>query len=186
MGLLDSLFGRRDPTADWKAEAWVALVFDFSQNALCGVTIGEPVERLSQLGPVEDARAARREGRYCYYSKGIEIGVGDGIVTSCLLVWGSPVDPRYRPFAGACTCRCLTLPLNAGTGEAEIVQIFGAPYWRDEDQHEILLFYEWGAVEWEVELTRQGRLKAVNIVTPPLLADERQRRAYRVTKSWPP
>ncbi len=37
-----------------------------------------------------------------------------------------------------------------------------------------------------MELTRQGRLKAVNIVTPPLLADEKQRQAYQVTKPWPP
>ncbi len=103
MGLLGSLFGKRDLTSAWKADAGLALVFDFRQNALCGIKIGDPVEGLSKLGPAEDARAARREGRYCYYTKGLEIGVDGGGVTSYLLIWSSPVDPRYQPFAGTCT-----------------------------------------------------------------------------------
>lgn len=78
------------------------------------------------------------------------------------------------------------MPLSAQTREREIVGYFGDPYWRDEDEEEILLFYEFGELEWQVELTLQGTLKAVNAVAPPLLADEAQRRAYRVTKPWPP
>ena len=150
-----------NPTAHWRAEPGLRPEFDFGRHALCGVKIGDPVEWLAKLGPAEDPRAARREGRYCYYSKGLEIGANDGRVISYLLVWGGSADPRYRPFAGACTYRGRSLPLSAQTGEREIVGYFGDPYWRGEEG-------------------------IVNAVAPPLLADEAQRRAYRVTKPWPP
>jgi len=172
--------------AAWKREPGLVLTFDFGRNALCGVRIGDPVDWLSKLGPAEDARAARRDGRYCYYSKGLEVGAREGRVTSYLLVWGGSEDPRYRPFAGACGYRGKSLPLSGDTREPEIVGYFGHPYWRDEDEEEILLFYEFEDLEWQVELTPQGSLKAVSIVTPPILAEEGQRRAYRVTRAWPP
>ncbi len=186
MGLLDRLFARPDSTADWKPEPGLRLEVDLGRHALCGVRVGDPVEWLSRLGPAEDALAARRDGRYSYYTRGLEVGARGGRVTSYLLVWGGYADPKYQPFAGACTSRGKSLPLSADTREPEIARYFGEPYWRDEDEDEILLFYEFGEVEWQVELTLQGSLKAVSIVTPPLLADAAQRRAYRVSVAWPP
>ncbi len=185
MGFLDLFRRKPDPTATWRAEPGLRLEFDFSSQALCGVRIGESLERLARLGPAEDKRAGGR-GRYCYYSKGLEIGAAAGLADSFLLVWDSPAEPRYRPFAGTCMYRGRDLGLSARTSEADIRQCFGEPYWRDQDEDEILLFYEFRSVEWMIELSPHRTLRAVQIVTPPLLADEGQRAAYKVTKPWPP
>ena len=83
-----------DPTAHWRAEPGLGPEFDFGRHALCGVTIGDPVEWFAKLGPAEDPRATRRAARYCYYTRGLEIGARNGRVISYLLVWGGPADPR--------------------------------------------------------------------------------------------
>lgn len=185
MGFLEHLFRKPDPTAGWKAEPGMRIELDFGCHALCGVKIGDPFPWLEKLGPAEDPRAARR-GRFCYHSKGVEVEMKNGVVTSYLLVWASPVDSHYRPFAGVCLYRGRDLRLSARTNEREIFEHFGSPYWRDQDQDEILLFYEFEDIEWQIELALDGSLKAGLCVTPPLLADPEQRAAYRVTKPWPP
>jgi hypothetical protein len=69
--------------------------------------------------------------------------------------------------------------------ERDFREIWGEPYWQDVDDQEILLFFEFGQREIQVELTLAGRSKAL-IVGEPLLADPDQRAAYGVTNSWPP
>lgn len=182
--LLD-LFRSSYPTSNWIAAPGLPLTFDFSRHTLCSVRLEDPAQWLEKLGPAEDKRAARQR-EFRYYSKGLSIDVERGIVTAYRLVWSDPFSEGYQPFQGLCTYREQPLLLSALTSEDEFLSLLGEEYWRDEDKDEVILFYEFGKIEWQVEFSRSGTLRALLVTTPPLLADEHQRIAYRVSKPWPP
>jgi hypothetical protein len=182
MGLLDHY--RAKSKGEWTAAESPPLEFDFGQNALSGVKLRDPASCLWRFGPPEDGKRAG-EGAACFYSRGFEVNVRRGRVEEFVLFWRG--TERFQPFAGLCRLGEAEIKLSAGVGEHEIIRIFGAPFWRDEDADEILLFYEHkGAVEWQVEIDRQTGLSAMVVTALPLLADAKQRQAYRVSKPWPP
>ncbi len=187
MGLWNSLFGKPDPSSNWQAIPDWPIVLDMTRHALCDVRLGDPVEWLSKLGPPEDQKAVR-DGCYRYVSKGIEIGAEAGFVTDFTIICGpDPCRPGFEPFKGSVVYGGRTLALGADADEANFTQTFGDPYWRDEDEAEIILFYEFrNDTEWQVEFTIQRSLKTLMIVTPPLMGLEKSRASYHVTKPWPP
>lgn len=184
MNFLSRLFGI-DITRNWTADSGLKIKFDFNKFALCSVKIGDPLERLEKFGPAQDKSAAGH-GVLRYYSKGVEIGVNHGVVAHYVLVIDDYLKLGYQPFSGVCEYQGNNIAINAGTSEEDIVEYFGEPYWRNEDSDEIILFYEFKDTEVQVELSTDKKLKAVVIVSPPLLADEEQRKSYGVSKSWPP
>jgi hypothetical protein len=76
--------------------------------------------------------------------------------------------------------------LGERTSLGEFTDKFGQPYWKDVDAEETLLFYEFLPVEWQVEFGADGMLRALTLVTPPMLGEPADRDAYGVTKAWPP
>ncbi len=187
MGFFDRLFGKPHPSDSWEAQERLELVFDLHRHALCNVGIGDPIEWLSVLGPPEE-RKALAEGCYGYPSRGVEIWADDGIVKDFMIVVGSDVTlPGFEPFRGTLVSDGRHLGLSSSSTEKEFAHTFGEPYWRDEDDMEIILFYEWkNDIEWQVEFTPGGLLKVFRATTPPLMSTQDQRNAYKVTKEWPP
>ncbi len=168
----------------WQAGQKLDLEFDFDANALCGLKLREPATLLAKFGPPEDA-AALKAGAHCFLSQGFEADVTNGRVDTFILVLRD-ADKRFQPFAGKCVRGGATLPLRAGATEGEVVACLGEPFWRDEDDDEVLLFYERNAVEWQVEVDKRAGLSVIVATALPLLADAEQRAAFRVTKPWPP
>lgn len=187
MGLWDKLFGTPDPSSNWKAEPDFPIVLDMTRHALCGVRLGDPVEWLSKLGPPEEKKAIK-EGCYRYPSKGIDIGAEGGNVTDYTIAWIPDFcRPDFTSFSGSALFRDRSLPLTSSTSEEDFVKTFGQPYWRAEDDIEIILFYEFkNNIEWQVEFSREHLLKTLLMVTPPLMSFQDQRSAYGVTGPWPP
>lgn len=187
MGLLQRLFGKSHPSDCWIAHPGLKLVFDMSRHALCGVCIGDPVERLSALGPPE-SRKYLDDGCYSYPSRGVEIWADDGIVKDfTITVTRDGSLPGFEPFQGTFIHSERNLRLSSSSTERHFAYTFGEPYWRDADEDEIILFYEWkNDIEWQVEFTSAGSLKVLRATTPPLLSAADQRLAYRVTRMWPP
>jgi hypothetical protein len=190
VGLLDWLSGKSDPTKGWVRDPALKLTLDFRLGALCAVTLGEPAERLAILGPAEDRRAAL-EGDLHYFTLGLGVGVSGGGIESVTLWWRDYLDRGYRAYAGTVVSDGKNLGLGPATTEAELLSVLGQPYWRDRDDSETILFYEvkdaWGRLtERQVELDEEGRLKALLVLSQPILADENQRIAYRIDKAWPP
>ena len=185
MSLFDFFKRKENISRAWSVAPGLVLTFDFDRHALCGVEIGRPLADLAFLGPVEDMSKAR-QGKYCYYSRGLEVGVCDGRIDSYSLFWRDYLNEGYQPYVGACIFLRQQIVLHDACTEQQVLQCFGPPYWRDEEDREIILFYEWKEIEWQVELDVDLGLKAVLAVTPPLLADETQRIAYDVNRPWPP
>lgn len=187
MGLFKLFTPKVDPLVSWRAEPGQTpdLDFDFDTHTLCGIKVGDPVSLLWKLGPPED-KAEEARGNYNYYSKGVQVSAEAGKIASFVLFWNDEQRKQFLAFNSPCHYRGQTLTLRAGMDESALKTIFGGPYLRDEDENEIILFYELGAVEWQMEIGRHAGLTATVILTPPLLADEEQRNTFKVTKPWPP
>ena len=188
MAMLERLrqfFSLQDPTGEWRRAPTLKLEADLARPALYGVDLGRPLGDLSDLGPVED-RAANCREEFCYPSLGLVIeSLDDEKLTGFQLVVDDSVfRPSFAPFAGECLCGQQRLTL-VGMTEARWKEAMGECYWRDEDEDEIILFYEYPYHEVQVEFTRNGALKCILVTSSPAMADEAQRQAYGVTRPWP-
>jgi len=182
--MLEFLFGPKNPTKDWRRDPDLRLTFDLERGTLNGVGLGDSLDRLSFLGPVED-RTGLRSGEYRYFSLGLFVGCNEGQIADYYIVQRDRFAPQYRPFAGVCCYRGEHLDLGRLTEEF-FVENVGLPFWRDQDDDEILLFYEFPSREWQVEFALDGTLNVILVTGKPLMAEEEQRKAYGVDKPWPP
>ena len=64
--MLEFLLGPTNPTTDWQRASDLRLTFDLKGGKLNDVGIGEPLNRLSFLGPVED-RSGLKTGEYRFF-----------------------------------------------------------------------------------------------------------------------
>ena len=110
--------------------------------------------------------------------EGFELGTEDGKLDYVFLT--------LSRFRGSFTFRGDTVALTTETTPEQVLRRFGDPYWKDEDRNELILFYEDGRVELQFEFPGKHRLSFVTMMLNPLMADAEQRKAYGVTKPWPP
>jgi hypothetical protein len=189
LGVIDWIRGRKHFSKLWQPEPGFEIHLDLERHSLCRCRIGDPIEWLSGLGPPEDF-AELKEQRYCYYSyysRGFEVGEEDGKMADFAVFWLDYLQAGFQPFNGSVTYRGKTVPLGTRTTEREFTTLFGHPYCRDQDQDEIILFYEYREdIEWQVEFTPEGGLKAMRVVWPALMAEADQRERCGVSVPWPP
>jgi hypothetical protein len=189
VGLLDRLTRKTDRTAGWVRDPALRLTLDLARGTLCGVALGEPVERLASLGPT--GRNAEKDGDLQYQALGLIVGVSEEAIDSFIVYWRDYLGQGFEPYAGTVLSAGQVVLLGPRTTEAELVAVFGRPYFRDQDEDETLLFYEiqdrWGRLtERQVELDEKGALRSIIFSAEPMLADERQRKAFGVDEPWPP
>lgn len=180
------LFGPKNPTKDWQRANILRLTFDLEFGTLNNVGFGERLDRLSFLGPVED-REGLKSGEYRYPSLGLSVDCNNtnNIIDHFEIIHKDQDNPLYQPFTGTVHYQGENLALGQLTKKF-FIEKFGPPFWKDEDDKEILLFYEYPNQEWQVEFALDGTLNRIIVTNKPLMADECQRRAYGVTKPWPP
>jgi len=185
MSIFDA-FRRKSPTSTWRADLRAHLVLDLDGLELNGVGFGGEVEGLRFLGPSES-------GAFDYPSKGLQLevdssGLLEGLVVSLRsgVNLGTLPPGSVKQFSGHVRLNGRDLAPHELRNESDFVAAWGDPYWRDMDEDEILMFFEFGSGEVQVELTPEG-VPQILLVTPePLMADPTQREAYGVTASWPP
>jgi hypothetical protein len=185
MGLFDDMFGAPDPTRHWKGTEGLVPDLDLDRHALCGVRPGDPVTWLEKLGRCED-QAAAKEGEYRWYTRGIAVDVDLYAVSAFIVHFADDRSEGYAPFSGRCSAHGTGIELTPDTTELEFIRALGEPYWRDEAEDETILFYEFDGIEWQIEFTSDHRLRLILVMTPPMLADEKQRKTYKIDKPWPP
>lgn len=176
--------GKDNPTRHWVGDTRFVLEFDCATHSLSGVRPGGFIDPLAPLGPAETPTEGRGDA-LTWYRQGIEVQFDDGgTVAAIRMVWRG--DDGFAPFRGTFRRGDERLAIGPETTEGDLETLLGPPYWRDQDEDEVLLFYELGPVEWQIGLTRAGLLAEWTVCTPPMMADEAQRRAYAVTTPWPP
>jgi len=180
MRWLKALLGLGNPTENWVEHPQRRLEFDLSRNALCGVGLGEPIERLSFLGP-----SAEWKPSLVFPRKGIGVDFQHGRIESFLLNLSDEWVAKYGKFTGSFRHEDEPIVLADEASQQEALDLFGEPYWIDRDADDTVFFYEHGRIEWQIEFTSKG-LSVIIVSASPLLAREEQRKAYGVTKPWPP
>jgi hypothetical protein len=170
-----------NPTRSWRRDSDRELVLDLDSHTLCGVTIGDPIDRLSFLGPAT---------RWPYDLEFAHLGIAicpeaDDRIAEISIFFADSHGAHFEPFAGTIRFRGEHITLCHQCTESTIVAQFGEAYWRDQDKDEVLLFFEWGEREWQIEFDRGGGLTSLTI-GHPLLAEPEQRAAFGVNIPWPP
>jgi hypothetical protein len=122
---------------------------------------------------------------FAWSHKGIDVLAHDRRIWEMGFYLGHPAEPGHGAFAGCFRFGGSPVRLSKELRESGVQSLFGPPYWRDRDEGEALLFYEFPGVEWQLEFALDGTLKYLQLGLP-LLADAGQRAAYGVTKPWPP
>jgi len=168
MGLFKLFTPKADPMVSWRTEPGLVtnFDFDFDHHALCGIRPGDPVSLLWKLGHSEN-KAAEAGGKYNYYSKGVQAIVENGRIASFILFWNDKEQKQFLAFNSPCSYRGQKVELCGGMSEVEITNVFGEPFSRDDDADETILFYEFGEIEWQIEIGRPEGLTAIVVLTPP-------------------
>lgn len=179
--IFDFLFRRGNPTNPWRREPGLNLIAELALPALSGVTLGSPCNKLSFLG-----RSSGLEfGTLCYYDLGIGIACApDGTLKGFTIVLADEFKD-FQPYQGkllwhASRIRTADLQLD------RLQDVFGEWYWLDQDETELLAFYEYPSYEMQIELTLSGAVKRIDVTREPLLAQADQRELYQVDQPWPP
>ncbi len=180
MGFFRSLLNWFNPTRDWEEDLIAPIVLDLDHHLFCGVGIGEPIEKLSFLGPGQVTSLG-----IAWPRKGVAVANGNGLIDEMSFFFGHVAEQRGGQFVGTFHYRSGAVTLSRDFSEENALCLFGQPYWRDQDQDESILFYELGDRELQLEFGLDRRLKCL-VLCLPILADESQRKAYGVTKPWPP
>ncbi len=146
--MFEFLFGRKNPTKNWQRIPELRLTFDLECGELNGIGVGERLERLAFLGPCE-GRHAVGDGDYQYFSLGLSVGCYNEEQTiDCFeVIQYDPCEPKYQPYAGACRFQGECFNLGRLT-EEQLLRKVGPPFWRDKDEDEVILFYEFPHLEW--------------------------------------
>jgi len=176
-----------NPTQSWEERQEVLLLLDLDEHRLSGVSVGEPLQGLNFLGRGNDLGSL-----IDWPAKGLRVHVIDGALFEITISFGHAEDDEdeIRKFPGRIVYRGETQRLTCRTHRDELLRLLGEPFWIDEEideefGDETILFYEFGAIEWQIELGSDACLRNITF-SPPLLADPEQRTAYKVTKPWPP
>ncbi len=182
--MFEAFFCPKNPTKLWQRAKDLRLNFDLERGSLNGARFGDPLETISFLGPVEELKPLQ-DREYSYPSLGLSIGCDENTIDSFHIGHYDKFSPLSRPFPGQMRCREQTFDLPQ-LREQHFVDAFGPPFWRDEDESEFILFYEFPWIEWQVEFGLDGTFNCILVTCKPMLADEGQRSAYGITRPWPP
>jgi len=186
LGIFTWFLNRHNPTRNWQFDPSLELIIDLDMNRICGLSLGDSFVDLQGLGQAEDTQASL-QGNFRYYSKGLEIDCDENVIESFIVHWSESVHGKFRPYIGKILYQGSEVTLDNTILVEQFVQRFGEPFWRDTvDEDETILFYEFGEHEWQAEFDRNDSLRCLIILSPPLLADEEQRKIYGVKKPWPP
>jgi len=175
---------KANPLGLWKAGDGINLEFDGDNHAISGVKLRDPAAMLLKFGRPDSVDESN--GIHSFFSLGFQAGISDNRVIEFVIFWNDLINCQFRPFPGSFIFHGRKLDIKAGLDEAKVNSLLGEPFWESKDKDEIILFYEWGVVEWQVCVNLQSGLYEMTVTALPLLADASQRQAYGVNRPWLP
>lgn len=187
LGFLGQLFcGKAEwsnPTKHWMKDPSMALVLNLDDHSLCGQKCGDTLGRLKGLGPLPDSeKRSISEESYDFSDQGLMINCLKDSITDFDLCF----DQKMGVFTGEICFQGHLIGLTPKTSKDDFLDIFGEPFWIDQEGEETVLFYAFGEeLEWQVEFVNE-RLNSFTVTADPELADETLRKVYKVDKPWPP
>lgn len=153
----------QNPTVTWGRGDGRELHLDLDRATLCGVPLGAPLEDLSFLGR---GQPTRFEGWWSWPQLGLIVICYEGLESfaAILDVAGQPVT--RRPFPGRITHHGQRLARFPTWTPPDVLQTFGPPIHREDDEDETVLYFEHERHAFDVELWPGGGLRALDLHTP--------------------
>lgn len=174
--MFDALFRRGNPTNNWNRDFDLTLTVDLLVPSINSIRLGSAVDQLSFLG----RSTSKSRTPLDYAELGVSLDIEDDGTFSCFHIVLEKRQNQFSLFSGV-------IQLNgAPIQPSALLDELGEPYWRDEDQDEITLFYEFPGHEIQIEHPLNGPPSDIVIATDAVMADAEQRKSYGVSKSWPP
>ena len=126
------------------------------------------------------SNALRTKDTFIDERNGVEISTARDALDSVFVT--------LKSFSGKFTKSGNAIDLNAKTTEAQILALFGEPYWTDRSDSEVIMFYEYqrGTIELQFEFTDGRALSFITLCQNGVLSTEEQRKNYKVKNPWPP
>jgi len=132
--------------------------------------------------PGEAEPFANSFNRDCFSDfRGIQIETtDDGLLNSIYI--------ELKDFPGEFLHNGSNVPISLQTTPEEIISRFGPPYWTDTMDEEMIFFYEYqsGGIELQFEFPDRKHLGIITLMKNGILSGEHERKAYGVTREWPP
>lgn len=175
MGILSFFNSSKGEAKPQENQAPSAIVVDLDEWMIGSTLLGSAVAVSDPFhAPLTKAEIYQPTGQ------GLEIGAKNGILDyGCF---------DLDAFMGSFSRGEQPLQIGTATTENDLVKVFGEPYWIDRSDGEVILFYEYraGSVELQFEFPDGKALGCVTLSRDGVLSDPVQRKAYGVTKPWPP
>ena len=146
---------------------------DLATYHCCGMSVGAPLQAGNGFFPDPSREQTVKDEK-----QGFEIGAQDGVLDYAVI--------DLELFPGTVTRNGAPLPHLRYWDECAAAAGLGEPWWRDEDGDEVLLFYEDGNIETQIEFPGKKTARFITLMRNPLMADAAQRQAYACDKPWPP
>lgn len=158
-----------------EVQAPVAIVVDLKEFKMGATALGEPTAPADPFHePLKKTEVFQPAGQ------GVELGTKNGV-----LDYGFFEIPAYK---GSFSRSGEPIKIGKDTTENDIRNMFGEPYWIDRSDGEVIMFYEYkaGTIELQFEFSDGKVLSAITLSMNGVLSKADQRKAYGVTKPWPP
>jgi hypothetical protein len=171
MGLMSTLLGRKPV----KPEVPLSLPIDLGTFRYSQTTLGTRPEPGEPYAAHFDS-----SGTATFTKSGIELGVENGVLDYAFIILAN--------FAGGFLRNGSKISISGHTTPEQVVSAFGEPYWTDTKDEEMILFYEYqnGRVELQFEFPDRRQLGFITLMRDGVLSTPEDRKAYGVTKEWPP
>ena len=145
---------------------------DLATYHCCEMTIGEPLQAVNAFFPdLYPEKTVKDE------KQGFEIGLKSAVLDYAF------IDLQH--FPGLITRKGEPMPYLRFWDAQRVAAELGEPYWREEDDKEVILFYEDRYVETQIEFPDKKTARYITILCNPILADAATRKFYHCHKPWP-
>jgi hypothetical protein len=157
--------GHKNRTFHWQAEAPLneMLTVDLTSHRFGGVAIGDPIEKLSFLGPSDNCY--ERSEIYDYKKRGFYLVEDEGKLET--VVFLLKPDGKDASFGGRWMGNGRSCIIMAQTTPESVGKIMGEPSQADiEPSGELVWLYQFPGLEWEFAWTEAGELESVEMRLP--------------------
>lgn len=175
MGILSFFSSSKGQDTPQENPPAAAIVVDLKGFKIGSTSLGSPI------APADPFHAILTKVEvFQPVGQGLEIGTDNGLLDYGFFDLSS--------FGGAFTRSGEPLDIGKDTTENKILKAFGEPYWIDRSDGEVILFYEYqaGTVELQFEFSDGKSLGFITLSRNGVLSEAEHRKAYGVTKPWPP
>lgn len=162
---LNKLRGHKNRTFSWQAAPAQneMLVVDLTTHRFCEVAIGDPIDRLSFLGPADNSRDQTEI--YNYYRRGFYLVEDRGRLETVVFLLRA--ERNITPFVGNWLCNGRTRAITAQTKPKDVRWELGEPSQTEgEPTRELIWIYQFPGVEWEFAWTAEEELESVEMRLP--------------------